>query len=176
MGEQVFGCVMQLPQALHGGGKGDAQGLAHAADEQIPLGAGDGGDALAAPVRLMENDPLRLRSQLVKNQIFRAVQVQPDRGRKEKLLDLVGRESGAVEDHVAGIGIFSGFHQIAVFRPADAQHLRVQQKLRAVLHGVFPCGDAQLPGIHRAGGRSVQGSCHALAEHGLHGFRFRTGQ
>ena len=145
--QQLLRRPVQLLKPLGGGGEGPAQWLSHTTDEQISLHAGDGRDALAAALRLMEDHPARLGGQRVQHQIFGAVRFQPDVRLEAKLLDPVGGKSGAVEDRFCENRPPVGLQKVAVFGPLNGQNFRIQHGLRAVLQGVFIGGDAQKPGI-----------------------------
>ena len=176
IGKQIFRVPYQFHQPLHAGGKGGQYGLSHSAEQEIAFHAGDGGDALAAALGLMEENVLRLPGQSIQHQILRPVPMEAHRGRKQQFLHPVGIEPPAVEHRFAGNVLTAGSQKIAVFVLFNASDSGIQHGNHAVFHGAFVGGDAKLPGIHCAGGRCVQRALHAGFQHRLHILRFPPGK
>ena len=88
-----------------------------------------------------------------------------------KLPHGVGVQPGAVDHGAGGVLPGGGLQQVAPRRPLHAEDGFVEAEVRAVGAGVFKGGDAQLPGVHRAGAGGEKAHGDALGEQRLHGER-----
>ena len=174
--KQPFGVGVEPPQAIGCGGVGCGKRAAHAAEQQIAFGGGNGGDALSAAFRLMEDHQGGLLRQLVQHQIIRRVQIEPDRRRKQQLLYLVSSSARAVDHGPAGKFCPVGLYHISGGCSLNPEDPVLYIRLTAVVYCVFKSGNAQQPRIYRAGGWGVQGRRHLLRQHRLHGPGFLTGE
>ena len=147
------------------------------AEQQAALHGWDRVEPFPAVFRLRLDDVRRMQSGIpVKNQIVAGSGMDADIAGENEPLNLIGLHAGAVDNRPGEKISLCGDEPVAVLFGMNGVHTCVQGKLRPVLPGVFTGGDAELPGIDRAGGRRIQGTADARGEAGFHSFGLPAGE
>ena len=111
-----------------------------------------------------------LTALLVQQHVLAAAGVDREGLVAQHLGDLVGVHARAV-DEVAGLhgAAVGGGKDVALGGLLNGDHLKVQLKLRAVVHGVADGGDGQAVGAHDGTRGSIESAGQVGVEVGLHG-------
>ena len=138
------------------------------AQQQISLGCGNGGYALAVLCVLMEDDAAGFFRPPVQHQKIRTVTEKAHAGGKEHFLHPVRGDTGAVYHAATENLLIFAYEKIAAVEFFNVEDCCFKYGLTAVGGGVFPCGNAKLPWVHGAGAGSVKGKADVWREHRLH--------
>ena len=97
------------------------------------------------------------------------------RGKAQLLYPIRGK-SCTVDDSPAAQFAAICFHQIAKLGFPDSNHSGSQHGFHPIGSSVFKGGNAQLPRVHRSGGRGIERACHTRCQHRLHCLCLPPGQ